>query len=142
MPLYLVFSLFDSSNCPGYKKAGKATFIPNRVYALTGFMDSHPFPFLPTRPVYPLLPSLGFAESIRRDMAISSYIKVTGKPASCIVPTLCVGMPKLTLQRLHCERTSNKIQIETRTLERPRTHSNAERWNDDRFCNHFIHCWT
>jgi hypothetical protein len=40
MPLYLVFSLFDSSNCPGYKKAGKATFIPNRVYALTRFMDS------------------------------------------------------------------------------------------------------
>jgi hypothetical protein len=25
----------------------------------------------------------------------------------------------------------NKIQIETRTLERPQTHFNAERWNDN-----------
>jgi len=48
-----------------------------------------------------------------------------------IVPTLCVGMQPLTLQRLHCLSASRyKTQIKTRTLERPQTHSNAERWND------------
>jgi hypothetical protein len=67
MPLTLVFSLFDSSNCLGYKKAGKAIFIPNRVYALTRFMDSFLSLFLPTLPVYLLFAGLGSTESIRRE---------------------------------------------------------------------------
>jgi hypothetical protein len=32
----------------------------------------------------------------------------------------------------------NKVQAEIRTLERPQTHSNAERWNDKNYVNGII----